>query len=349
MTLRFGIVGCGMIADFHARAIAETRGARLVACASRTVLTAREFAGRHGIEHALTPDALCGSDSVDAIAVCTPSGAHLEPALAAIRSGKHVVVEKPLEVTLPRCDRMIKAAAKHGVVLATIFPSRYLPDAERLKTAIDESRFGSIVLADAYVKWYRDQAYYSSSEWKGTWALDGGGALMNQAIHAVDLLRWMMGPVESVSAHAATRGHDGIEVEDVVVATLQFASGALGTVEATTAAYPGEPRRIEIAGTQGSAVLANDRLTQWEFARPARGDAAVRRAIHAEARGSGKGGAANPAAIGHRGHARQYQDFVRSIQRAESPRVAGSEGRLAVELVRAIYDAARSGKRIRLS
>ena len=179
---------------------------------------------------------------MEAVTIATPSGAHMEPAVAAAKAGKHVVVEKPLEVTLKKCDRIIEACDKAGVKLAAIFPSRFHDSSKLMKQAVDAGRFGRLTLGDAYVKWYRTQQYYDSGAWRGTWALDGGGALMNQAVHTVDLLAWLMGPVAEVQANTATLAHERIEVEDTAVATLQFANGALGIIEATTAAYPGVPQ-----------------------------------------------------------------------------------------------------------
>ncbi len=251
----FGIVGCGLIADFHARAIADIRGAKLVACFSRRDAVARSFAESHSCQAMSDLRQLVEHPQIQVACICTPSGGHAEPALAAARAGKHIIIEKPLEVTLRRCDRILDAATRHGVVVSTVFQSRFHPSTQLLKRAVDQGRFGRLVLGDAHVKWYRPQSYYDGGAWRGTWQLDGGGALMNQAIHTLDLLLWLMGPVESVTAHAATRAHLRIEVEDVVAATLQFRSGALGSILATTASYPGSPKKIEILGDQGPAVL----------------------------------------------------------------------------------------------
>ena len=200
----------------------------------------------------------------------------MEPAVAAAKAGKHVIVEKPLEITLKKCDRIIGECEKNGVQLATIFPSRFHDSSVKLKRAIDGGRFGRLTIGDAYVKWFRTQQYYDSGAWRGTWALDGGGALMNQAIHSVDLLdvadgagRWKF------SANTATLAHERIEVEDAVVATLRFANGALGVIEATTAAYPGYLKRIEIHGSEGSAVLEEEDLKAWDFAKPRKEDKAI--------------------------------------------------------------------------
>ena len=205
-TYGFGIVGCGMIAGFHARAIAELARGRLVACQSRSPASTARFAAEWGCRAYDDLAALLADPAVDVVTICTPSGAHMEPAVAAARAGKHVIVEKPLEITLARCDAIIDACRKGGVKLATIFPSRFNDSSQRVEAAVDAGRFGRLTLGDAYVKWFRTQAYYDSGAWRGTWQLDGGGALMNQAIHSVDLLNWMAGPVVEIRAQV---GHAG--------------------------------------------------------------------------------------------------------------------------------------------
>lgn len=346
MPIGFGIVGAGMISRFHAKALAEVRGAKLVACCDnapgRAAAWGKEFAcaGYDSLE------AMLADPAVDAVTIATPSGAHMEPAVAAARAGKHVIVEKPLEITLKRCDKIIDACDAAGVKLSAIFPSRFHESAKLLKQAVDGDRFGRLTLGDAYVKWYRTQQYYDSGAWRGTWALDGGGALMNQAVHTVDLLAWLMGPVEEVQAFTATLAHERIEVEDVVTATLKFASGALGVIEATTAAYPGYLKRIELHGSEGSAVMEEEDVKVWDFAQKTRSDAAIHRRM-ANSRSTG-GGAADPAAIGHHGHAMQFQDFVDAIRKDRTPAIDGPEGRKSVEIILAIYKSAKTGKKVAL-
>src|SRR6186713_2446400 len=275
MTYGFGIVGCGMISSFHARAIADVRGAKLVACVSRRLQAAEQFAANHNCRAYADLNAMLADPKVSIVTIATPSGAHMEPAVAAARAGKHVIVEKPLEITLKKCDRMIEACEKACVKLGAIFPSRFHDSSVKIKKAIEGGRFGKLTLGDAYVKWFRTQEYYDSGAWRGTWALDGGGALMNQAIHSVDLLTWLMGPVVEIQANSATLAHVRIEVEDTVVATLRFANGALGVLEATTAAYPGYLKRVEVHGSEGSALLEEEDLKAWDFAKPRKEDTAI--------------------------------------------------------------------------
>ena len=335
----FAIIGCGMIAEFHARAIAEIPGARLVAVQSKSPANGAKIAALAGsdpcpIFESVTD--LLAHPGVDVVCVCTPSGAHLEPAVMAAQAGKHVVVEKPLEVTLPRCDAIIQACDQAGVRLAAIFPSRFSPANLALKAAIDEGRFGRLTLADTDVKWWRSQEYYDSGKWRGTWDLDGGGALMNQAIHNVDLLVWLMGEVASVQAMTATLAHERIEVEDVAVAILTFRSGALGVIEASTAAHPGLLKRTEIHGNRGSARVEQDDITFWSFLDPQPGDDE-----RVNPTNSAPGGSSDPKAISHAGHRDQLADFLQAIDSGHPALVDGREGRKAVEIIRAIYRSAR--------
>lgn len=341
----WAIIGCGMIAKFHAKAIGELKGSELVACHSRSIDKANEFAAAFGGTGYDDLRKMLANPEVDVVTICTPSGAHLEPGLEAAKAGKHVLVEKPLEVTTARCDKLIDACSKAGVQLGTIFPSRFHKSAQLMKSAAEQGRFGTVSLAAAYVKWFRTQAYYDSGEWRGTWELDGGGALMNQAIHSVDLLLWLMGPVKSVSAMTALRAHERIEVEDAANAILEFESGALGTIEATTAAYPGTLKRIEIAGSLGSAILEEEALKQWSFSRMIKSDAKIAEQMSTNVTG---GGAADPAAIGHNAHRDLFANFLQGIKKGLPCSIDGLEGRRSVELISAIYRSAKRGIRIRL-
>lgn len=343
-TLGFGIVGLGLIADFHAQAIAQLSGARLVGIATRNPEKARAFAQKHNAEfHTTDINALAARPDIDVICVTTPSAAHLEPSLAAIRAGKHVVVEKPIEVDLPRSDQIIAAADQAGVMICPIFQGRFGEGARKVKAAIDSGRLGRLVLASNYVKWHRTFKYYTAP--RGLMANDGGGAVINQAIHGLDLLLWFAGMPVEVCAMKTNRVYTHIEVEDTAVATMRFASGALGAFEASTALWPGWSRRHEICGEHGSVVLEDDRIVRWEFkdARPE--DDAIRAAGQNNVLGSG---ASDPGAISVEGHKRQLQDFVDAIRAGRAPMLDGREGRKAVAFVRAIYDSAESGRPVKL-
>lgn len=346
MGLGFGIVGTGMIAEYHARAIADVRGAVLVGCTDLRAEAAERFARDLNCSAFATLAGMLADPRIDVVTICTPSGAHMEPAVQAAQARKHVIVEKPLEITLNRCDRIIEACRKNRVVLSTVFPSRFHESAVLLKKAIEQQRFGRVTSADAYVKWFRTQDYYDSGAWRGTWKLDGGGALMNQAIHSVDLLAWLMGPVTSVTAHVATLAHQRIAVEDVAVATLEFASGALGVIEASTAAYPGYLKRIEIHGSHGSAVMEEEDIRVWDFAKMKPADQKLLQRM--SDRTHTGGGASDPRAIGHHGHTAQFRDVVKAIRAEQPPAIDGVEGRRSVEIILAIYKAAESGKAVTL-
>ena len=345
MGLGVGIVGCGMISQFHARAIADSDGAELVACCSRDMARAKSLADEFGGTAYDDLTKMLADPAVDIVSICTPSGAHREPAVAAANAGKHVIVEKPLEITLERCDAIIEACAKNKVVLSTIFPSRFHSSSKLLKAAIDAGRFGILSLGDAYVKWFRTQEYYDSGAWRGTWELDGGGALMNQAIHCVDLLTWLMGPVAELSARTATLAHERIAVEDVATASLRFANGALGVIEATTASFPGMLKKIEIHGSQGSAVIEEEDIKTWQFAEMTAEDEKII-AQFADATESG-GGASDPSAIGHAAHTHQFNDVIHAIQSGNPPSINGHEGRRSVEIILAIYKSAETGGSIK--
>jgi predicted dehydrogenase len=340
----FGIIGCGMISNFHAKAIADVKGAKLVACYDAFPAAADRLAQATGCQAYHDLEAMLANPKVTIVTIGTPSGAHLEPAVAAARAGKHVIVEKPLEITLKRCDQIIQACDKAGVKLSAIFPSRFHESSIEMRRAIEEGRFGRLTLGDAFVKWFRPQSYYDSGAWRGTWELDGGGALMNQAIHSVDLLTWLMGPVSEITAVTGTLAHERIAVEDCAVATLRFANGALGVVEASTAAYPGYLKRIEISGSQGSAVMEEEDIVKWDFAKRGRRDAAIHKRMQ-KSHSTG-GGASDPAAIGHHGHAQQFRDVCDAIDRNRKPAIDGHEGRRSVEIILGIYKAAETGKTV---
>jgi UDP-N-acetyl-2-amino-2-deoxyglucuronate dehydrogenase len=347
MSFQIGIVGIGMIADFQARAIQETGRAEVVACCSRSMEKAQAFGARHNCRPYDTVSDFLSHPGLQIVSVCTPSGAHLDVSVAAAEAGKHLIVEKPLEVSSARCDRIIEVCARHHVLLAGIFPSRFNDVSRVVKEAVSQGRLGRPSLGSAYVKWFRSQEYYAQGRWQGASALGGGGALMTQAIHAVDLLQWFMGPVDSVTAFTATVGHPRIEVEDDAVAALRFKNGALGAIEASTAAYPGSLKRIELSGTEGSIVLEEESLLTWSFARALPDDAGIRERFSAKA--TSGGGASDPAAIGIQGHQRQFEDFLDALEAGRSPDVDGAEARKSVRIIEAIYESARESRSVFLA
>jgi UDP-N-acetyl-2-amino-2-deoxyglucuronate dehydrogenase len=341
--LGFGFIGAGAIAHFHARAVAAAHGARLIGVVSRRLTTAEAFAKEHVIGFAGDDvQALLKQPGLDAVCITTPSALHLKPALAAIRAGKHLMIEKPLDSTVEGTDHILREAEKAGVRVGSIFQARFGDAARQVKAAIDTGRFGRMVLASCYVKWNRGVEYYTG--WKGKLSEDGGGAVINQAIHGVDLLQWFAGMPVEVFAWTTQRVHR-IESEDTSVAALRFASGAFGTIEASTAVWPGFSRRIEICGENGSVVMEDDDITRWEFRVADAGDEKIRATRESGSMGSG---AAAPMAIKFEGHLRQIQDFIDGIREQRPFFIEGKEARKAVALVRAIYDSAESGKPVKL-
>ncbi|MDP3179984.1 MAG: Gfo/Idh/MocA family oxidoreductase [Spirochaetaceae bacterium] len=340
--MKFGIVGTGMIAEFHARAIAEIPGSSIVACFDALSSRAQAFAAKHGGRAYDDLGAFLRDPEMEIVNVCSPSGAHLDSAIPAAESGRHLIVEKPLEISVARCMLIVDAADRAGVTLSGIFPSRFDGAARVMKAAVEAKRFGALAMGRAYVKWWREQAYYSGSGWKGTKAMDGGGALMNQSIHAIDLLLWYMGEARRVCAFTGAVGHTGLEIEDNAAVALEFKSGALGAIQGSTATWPGFLKRVEVMGTAGSAILEEESLAFWKFAVESTADDKTR-ARYAAAATTG-GGASDPTAIGHAGHRSQIEDVIRSIRERRKPLVDGIEATRAVAIIEAIYESAATGK-----
>lgn len=338
--LGFGIVGGGMIGAVQAAAIEQISGAKLVAVCGRNEARTAEFAAKFGCAAYTNYERFLQHPELQIVNICTPSGTHAELGIRAAEAGKHVLTEKPIEINLERADALIAACDRADVKLGVIFQSRFLPAVKRIKQAIDEGRLGKLMLGDALVKWYRAPEYYAPGTWRGTLKMDGGGALINQAIHTVDLLRWMMGPVETAFAMKAALRYPHIEAEDTLVGTVKFQSGALGVVQATTSAKPGFKRRLEISGERGTVILDGDAISVW--------------AIDGEDSNLGEAeqltdGSANPAAISNEGHRRQIEDMMRAVLENRAPMIDGREGRKSLELVMALYAAANEGKLVALS
>ncbi|MEM7260629.1 MAG: Gfo/Idh/MocA family oxidoreductase [Planctomycetota bacterium] len=345
--LGIAIVGSGMISEFQATAIGDLPQARVAGFYDRVPELAQKRASQYSVSAFATLDEMLASEDVDIVSVCTPSGSHLEPAVAAAKAGKHVMVEKPVEVTTERVDQIIAACKETGVTLGAIFPRRFMDSSRVLKQAIDDGRFGILSLADVYIKWYRTQEYYDSGGWRGTWALDGGGALMNQGIHGIDMIQWLMGGVESVTGMVATRSHERIEVEDVATASVLYTNGCLGAIEGTTGAWPGSKLRIEVSGSKGHVVMEDETLVEWKFEDETDEDAKIRERFGPS--GGLSGGASDPTAIDTEGHRRQFDDFVSAIQAGRTPFCDGVEGRNAVAIITSIYQSAREGNVVKVS
>jgi UDP-N-acetyl-2-amino-2-deoxyglucuronate dehydrogenase len=331
----FGIIGTGVIATMHADAIASLPGARLAAITDVNTAAATAFAAARAVPAEPDLGALLAREDVEVACVCVPSGLHAEIGIQAARAGKHLVVEKPIDVTLEAADRLIAATRSAGVALTVISQHRFSPGLIEAKRTL--ASLGRLVLGEASTKWYRTQAYYDSAAWRGTWAMDGG-SLLNQGVHYVDLLRWCMGPVAEVTAVCTTQAHQ-IEVEDTALAIVRFTSGAVGTILSSTAASPGFPQRLEITGTRGTVTVEDSQIT--------------RRAIEDDPRPArdsdpGAGAAADPGALGTAGHAAQIADLLAAIDEGREPAVSGEAGRDALEIVCAIYESSRSGRPVLL-
>ncbi len=353
MTYAIAIAGCGAIAGIHARAIKELPEARLVGACARGPGKAEAFCKEHGGRPYLTVEAMLEAERPQLLSITTPSGAHLEPVLAAAARGVHVLCEKPLEISSARVDRMIAACAQAKVLLGAVFQQRLSPVNLALRSAALAQRYGERPFISCAVPWWRDDAYYVKGGWHGTAALDGGGALMNQAIHGVDLVQWLAQAssgaeqaVLEVSAWTATNGHaqGTMEVEDTAVVNLRLAGGGLAQVLASTALYPGSLRRLHIGGRDGSAEVMEDQLTQWSF-RTEQAEDAELRARFGPPTAHG-GGASDPMAISHRNHARNIQAVLDALAGRAALALDGRAARHAVAIIEAAYASAASGRTV---
>lgn len=350
--MRFAVVGAGVIGRTHAACIAGLApDATLALVADEVPGRARDLAAAYGAEAVTSAAAVFGRADIDAVAICTPSGRHAEHAVAALDAGKHVIVEKPIDVTLRAAHRVAEAEARGAAIVTVVSQHRFDPSSQLVHRAVSEGHLGRLTSAVASVAWWRDQDYYDSGDWRGSWALDGGGALMNQGIHTADLLVWMLGEPVEVSARTACLAHQRIEVEDVAVAVIRFASGALGVLHATTAAYPGLTARIQVHGDRGSAVIDSDRLTYFHVAsanaRSAADDAAainqaadlLKDQTQAPTAGS------DPSAVSD-AHLHQYRDFAEAIKQGRRPAVTVDDAIRALAVVEAVYESARTGETV---
>jgi predicted dehydrogenase len=339
--IRFAIVGVGVAGRYHAAAIEQTPHAQLVAVCRASAhqadlaATAQQFGAPCERDYA----ALLARRDVDVVCLCTPSGLHARQAIAAANAGKHILVEKPLALTLSDADAMMAACQRNGSLLGVVLQRRTDPMFRQVRDAIAKGELGRLTMGNVVVPYWRPQSYYDSAAWRGTWMLDGGGVLMNQSIHLVDLLLWFMGDVVSVQAHSDTLAHQ-IEVEDCLTATLRFANGALGSIIATTTAAPGFPHRVEVYGTEGGVQLEGEQIVRWENTNNAP-KLNVTKTTNIAA-----GAGATPTGISAEGHTRIIANFVAALREGHELLVSGAEGRRSLALVLAMYEAARSGKTV---
>jgi len=339
--VRFGIIGTGVGANFCAEGlsmIAETGKAKLVAVTSRREERAKEFASRWSLDLWFNDYwEMLEKAPIDAVIINTPHHLHYPMALDAIKAGKHVLVDKPMAISLKEADGMIREAEKRDVKLGVVLQSRFDPTMRKVKDAAQEERFGRLILGEATVKWFRTKEYYEKSSWRGRWATEGGGALINQAIHTIDLLLWIMGPPRYLWAQIDTVAHR-IEVEDIAVAAIRFENGALGVVQGSTAIYPGLPTRLEIHGTRGTALIEGEVLKRWSVI--GEEEVIVERAKE------GLKAWARPEMAPATNHASLILDFAEAVLNDRQPFVDGVEGRRSLELIMAIYESSRSRRAV---
>ncbi len=362
--LRFAIVGCGVIHGTHIDAIKALQAeAQLVAVCDEISERADATAQKEGVRAFYELDALLDWGNFDVLCVCTPSGLHATCGIQGAKAGKHIVCEKPIDVSLEAADALISACKENHVKLEVISQHRHATGFRQLRSWLDEGKLGDLVYGESVTKWYRTQAYYDSGGWRGTWDLDGGGALMNQGVHYADMLRWLMGPVASVSATMATRAHERIEVEDIVSATISFKNGAVGTLLASSALYPGYKTSLEVYGTHGTVLIDDSRVRHAHFAEGNEeqsmfgvksGDPLIKDGLFtATGEPSHKGaivhGAGDPTAIALGGHVAHLKDLIDCVHTGKETYMNGQEARNALELVVTVYESAKNGgKRITL-
>jgi UDP-N-acetyl-2-amino-2-deoxyglucuronate dehydrogenase len=339
MTTYIGLIGGGNITETHARAARAISGIEIAAIYGTNAQKVARLCREHGGKPYCDLHQFLAHRPMDLVAIGSPSGLHAAQGIAVAQRGLHVLTEKPIDISTERADALIAEADKAGVKLGVFFQDRCKPDIVRVKKAVDSGVLGRPILADARVKWFRPPDYYANSRWRGTYAMDGGGALINQAVHTVDLMLWLFGDVVSVQAKSKGLLH-AIEAEDTLVAILEFASGALGVLQATTSVYPGYPRQLELTGSEGTLIIAQDRLLAADLWNP---PADLQRGEKADENPS----ASSPVVSDARGHQAVLEDFLHAIHTNTTPRCDGREGRRSLALVEAIYAACRTGEHVR--
>lgn len=335
----FGIIGTGAITAKHAAAIDELEGAELVAVCSSSDERAEAAADKYKVTAYADVKEFLTHPGMDVVCICTGSGHHLEPAIEAAKKGKHLFIEKPIEINLERADQIIKACREIGVKLGVVYQNRFSDDYIKLRRAVADGKLGNFLMGNAHINWFREESYYSSSAWKGTLQGDGGGAMINQGIHTIDLLMDIMGDAVSVFGQVKTVLHP-IEGEDLGAAVVNFKNGGLGNITAGTSLYPGYPERLEIYGSKGSVVLSAGKILHWNI----KGEESGYTSESVEEKGT-----SDPMAIGHQLHLSQYRDFVEAIWEERDPEVTGEMARKSLELIRGIYESSERGEVVNLS
>jgi predicted dehydrogenase len=342
-TLGFGIVGCGLISQFHGQAIRHTAGAQLISATDLNTERLQKFCSEFGCEPAPSFEAMLEDPRVQVINVCTPNALHAQFAVPAMDAGKHVVVEKPPEMTLEKCDQMLAARDRNGVKLAICLQCRMRKATRAIKKAIDDGRFGRIMAADTYMKWYRSMDYYLMDDWRQK-RDQGAGVTIQHAFHYIDLLHHLAGEVSTVQAFMTNLAHPEVQLEDTLFAHLEYANGAQGIVEASTACWPGIDVRIEINGENGTAIMVGERIVTWEFRDKQPGDEEMTRIGSAEV----KTGATGAADLGWHDHAEVMADMIAAIREDRSPYISLESARGTLAIALAMYESADTGRRVSL-
>jgi predicted dehydrogenase len=330
--LKIGIVGIGTIAGIHAQALSESEKLEMYSVYSRSEENARNLGDKHNVGWHTDWDAFISDPELDAVSICTPSGNHLDYGELAAMAGKHVIVEKPIEVTLERATRLIRVCKEKGVALAVIYQSRFVPEIRALKKELDDNVIGNLVMGDARIKWFRGQDYYDSGEWRGTYALDGGGVLINQAIHTIDLLQWFMGDVENICGYTGTMTHERLEVEDNGVAVIRFKSGAFGVIQGSTSIQPAQARCIEMHGENGTIIVDGDNVKVLKSGEDK---------AEPEKKGTASGASSPLAGFSPDPHKFQFEAIADAVREGREPPVSGKDSLKSLAIVLAIYESSR--------
>lgn len=350
--LRVGVIGCGAIHSTHCDALQRIDGAQLAAVMDIVPERAKKASEKYGVPGVTSLKKLW--PLVDAVTIGIPSGLHTQVAIAAAKAGKHVVCEKPIDINFARAQRMVQTCREAGVTLTVISQHRFAKDLRRVHDAAQGGELGRLLMGDAYIKWYRTQAYYDSGDWRGTWKLDGGGCLMNQGVHYVDMVQWVMGGVKSVHAQTRTASHN-IEVEDIATALVEYKNGAIGVIYGSTSVFPGLGERLEVSGTHGTVLLEGDRVKVWEldpnapndpspYGRGVQAQPTPNLHVHGGEEASGTG-ASDPTAIWTEQHRLQIEDFVQAVHDKREPYITGEMALEPLKVILAIYKSARQGGR----
>jgi len=341
----FGVLGCGVASRWHIQGMEESPIARLVAVCDEVEEKARALAEKHGVKYYTDYKEFLNDPDVEVVSICTPSSLHPEQAILAARAGKHVLTEKPMAITLKDAERMIEECHKQGVKLGVIFQRRVIEPFRTVKKVVEAGELGRMVLGDAYIKYYRSQEYYDSGGWRGTWKYDGGGCLMNQGIHIIDLLCWFMGPVDTIFGFAETLARK-IEVEDTAVAAIKFENGALGVIEGATSVFPPTiPHRIELHGDKGSIMIEGEGVIKWDVEGP---DGSVVSKLDQIPKGEVRP-ITSPTDISPEGHIKLVHDMAEAVLEDREPAIPGEEGIHALQVILGIYESARTGKPVKIT